>query len=1019
MRKFLILSLACSSALAVNNGDTWAGSFQEGNVTLNDGDNIKVTLAKGSTTTRGNNFGYNGGTNFEYSTTSGSSTLIFETDSSIKDMAYYHNVGNTITINQNSNLIWNLNTSGGFIINGAINVNGGTLTLNKASILDKQAEGTIRVSNGGILNITNVNIFKNVTEKNANASLINDGGTINIAGNLYNNNKQLSSYAKPTNGGYILQNGGTTTIGGNFDNSGFSAGIDINGQIDNGQRTNALLEIKGGIFEVKGNFENGKNDSSSAFYYDYFGQGTLNASGDSEVIVGNDFISDAQGEDLAGGGVLYRSSVNLSDNAILRVGNSFKAYRSDISLTDLSSIYTKDFFLDTTANIKFIGGGSGFGSINASNSATFDGGVEFKLANPLMQTDNKTYLILDTPSLNGTSLQEGKVEVIGSSGGTINNAEIVKVGDKYYLSFNGAIPPIDPDIGGGDGSGGSGGDSGNGGSDGGNTGGGGETGGDSGDSENGGNQGGDGQGGNEGGEPGNGGDSEGDSNGDNSDGNQGDGETGGDSGQGGNPGGSGDSDVDNPDDENQGGDNNGDSGNGGNQGGDGQGGNEGGEPGNGGDSEGDSNGDNSDGNQGDGETGGDSGQGGNPGGSGDSDVDNPDDENQGGDNNGDSGNGGNQGSGDLGGGSESGGDNPQKPNRPTSNNPVYNAIYEALVGKGGIIDDEATLHKATQIIEKQLDHIKEGPKSYQGSVMHHNMLGRIAHTTRTQYALNSQQKYASIAGDYVRMPYFEKEETKNNVYVNVLAGYSHYKDSDTSDHGINFGYDKEIKDSFFGGIYGSVSKRNMKAENMDLDGYNYNIGLYGRSHLTKAVELDMLGYYTNSQSEYTRTFAGIGNNTASYDTHNIGFQARLGYRVKFENGHSLKPYIGFFGSYYHMPQYRENGNVLPITRSENDFMNLYGAVGVEYRKINENGGSFFVAIEGVQGKPVFGDKDYEVRMGVSRIKYENEEEFFGSVFAGANLPISENWDLSATVMAQAYDNGLTSVSGSVGLRYAF
>ena len=342
-----------------------------------------------------------------------------------------------------------------------------------------------------------------------------------------------------------------------------------------------------------------------------------------------------------------------------------------------------------------------------------------------------------------------------------------------------------------------------------------------------------------------------------------------------------------------------------------------------------------------------------------------------------------------------------------------------MVGKGGIIDDEATLHKATQTIEKQLDHIKEGPKSYQGSVMHHNMLGRIAHTTRTQYALNSQQKYASIAGDYVRMPYFEKEETKNNVYVNVLAGYSHYKDSDTSDYGINFGYDKEIKDSFFGGIYGSVSKRNMNAENMDLAGYNYNIGLYGRRHLTKAVELDMLGYYTNSQSEYTRTFAGIGNNTASYDTHNIGFQARLGYRVKFENGHSLKPYIGFFGSYYHMPQYRENGNVLPITRSENDFINLYGAVGVEYRKINENGGSFFVAIEGVQGKPVFGDKDYEVRMGVSRIKYENEEEFFGSVFAGANLPISKNWDLSATVMAQAYDNGLTSVSGSVGLRYAF
>ena len=49
MRKFLILSLACSSALAVNNGDTWAGSFQESNVTLNDGDSINVTLQETQT----------------------------------------------------------------------------------------------------------------------------------------------------------------------------------------------------------------------------------------------------------------------------------------------------------------------------------------------------------------------------------------------------------------------------------------------------------------------------------------------------------------------------------------------------------------------------------------------------------------------------------------------------------------------------------------------------------------------------------------------------------------------------------------------------------------------------------------------------------------------------------------------------------------------------------------------------------------------------------------------------------
>lgn len=372
MRKFLILSLACSSALAVNNGDTWAGSFQEGNVTLNDGDSINVTLQRDPNfqDNRGNNFGYSGGTNFEYSTNSGNSTLILKKDpntntASGKHLSFYHNQGQKIQVNERSHLIIDMDSrtsDGGFIVNGNIIANGGTIDIKNVNAMDMQHNANIVVQNGGILNISGVNRLIMTSTNNA-PTLKNDGGIINIDTSLYNYNKQEGSYTRPNNGGYILQNSGTTTITGSLYNAGFD------NVVSNGARKDALIEIKGGIFEVKGNFENGNHDSSR--YYDYFGQGTLNASGDSEVIVGNDFISDAQGEDLAGGGVLYHSSVNLSDNAILRVGNSFKAYRSDISLTDLSSIYTKDFFLDTTANIKFIGGGSGFGSINASNSATF------------------------------------------------------------------------------------------------------------------------------------------------------------------------------------------------------------------------------------------------------------------------------------------------------------------------------------------------------------------------------------------------------------------------------------------------------------------------------------------------------------------------------------------------------------------------------------------------------------------------------------------------------------------------
>ncbi len=849
MRKFFILSLVCSSALAVNDGDTWAGSFSENKIDLNDGENLEVILQRDPSfqDNRGNNFGYLGGTNLEYSTNLGNSTLILTKDpntntASGKDMSYYHNAGQKIIVNERSHLIMNLNSqgsSGGFIVNGSIVANGGVIDIKNITALDMQKNASVVVQNGGTLNISNVSRLI-MTSTNNSPTLKNDGGIINIMSDLYNYNKQASVYTRPVNGGYFLQNSGITTITGSFYSAGFYNAV------KDGSREDALVEIKGGIFEVNGSFENGKNDTSA--YLDYYGIGKLVATGNSEIKVGGDFISDAQGSALSGGASIYRSMVDLQD-ATLRVGNSFKAYRSDISLTGLSSIYAKDFLLDSSATINFIGSGNGFGLINASNSATFDGAVNFILDGSLVQNSDKVYVVLETPNLNGNGLKEGILDVYGSSGGLIGNTEIVKVDNKYYLTFDGAKPPSDSQTSGSSGVDGN-----------------------EGENQNGG--------------------SAGDDEGSEDEGSSGIGDSA-------NVGGEEDSDLGNEGSDNL-----------------------------------EGNGDSSSGN-----------------------IGNDNQEN------------------DFDSGSEESEDLDQKVDSQPSDNSIYNAIYGALVGEGGIIDDEVTLHRVTQTIQKQLDHIKEGPKTHQGSIMHHNMLGRIAQTTRTQYAFHSQQKYAAIAGDYIRIPYFEKEETKNNVYANVLAGYSHYKDSNTLDYGINFGYDKMMREDFFGGIYGSVSKRNMKADNMDLSGYSYNVGLYGRSHLTEAVELDMLGYYTNSQSKYTRTFAGVGNNKASYDVHNIGLQARFGYRVKFDGGHSLKPYIGLFGSYYHMPLYKENGNVLPITRRANNFTNLYGALGVEYRKVNENGGSFFIALEGAKGKPIFGNKDYEVKMGVSTIRYQNKEEF--------------------------------------------
>ena len=181
---------------------------------------------------------------------------------------------------------------------------------------------------------------------------------------------------------------------------------------------------------------------------------------------------------------------------------------------------------------------------------------------------------------------------------------------------------------------------------------------------------------------------------------------------------------------------------------------------------------------------------------------------------------------------------------------------------------------------------------------------------------------------------------------------------------------------------------------MYLDGFNYSLGLYSRVYMPYSLELDVLGYYANNHNNYDRTFAGLSSiHKGDYKRHNIGAQARLGYRFEFVNENSLKPYLGILSSYYYMPEYKESG-ILPITRTKNSFTSLYGVLGIEYRKILDSG-SFFISLEGVNGKAVFGDKNYEMSIGQEKISYENEKELFANVFAGASFSMSKDFDISA------------------------
>uniref|UniRef100_UPI00255BFB7C hypothetical protein n=1 Tax=Campylobacter avium TaxID=522485 RepID=UPI00255BFB7C len=443
-------------------------------------------------------------------------------------------------------------------------------------------------------------------------SILNNNSTLHIDADVYNYDKNSLE-----GGGNFTQisNNAKTTIEGSFYNAGFKS--------DSGGRQDALVHINGGTFTVKGNFENGKNIPN--VYDDYYGVGNLLAMNGAVITVEGNFTSNAQGESLSLADTDYRSTIDLND-AHLVVKGKFEASNSDIYLKNTAKIYTTDFTLNDSATMNFIGGDLGFGYLNASSSASFNGIVDFVLEGLLLRNPNNSYLFLESKNVSGNT-KEGSVIVVDSSTGrplseSGYTTNIVKVGDKYFLVFN---------------------------------------------------------------------------------------------------------EANNPDNQNypQAGD----------------------EP-PGGHLDGYENG-----------------------------VPLPD---EGGDTGGD-----NQGSG-------SGGSSDNKPNTntPPSSDPIYNAIYEAL--DGSIINNNNLIRTAASTVEKQIETMQDERKTYQGNLIYHNMLGRIANNlNKPKYAFNTKSKFASLTSDY--KPYYVnlEEQESNNVYISALAGYSNYKNSNGSEFGLSFVYDKE------------------------------------------------------------------------------------------------------------------------------------------------------------------------------------------------------------------------------------
>ena len=93
------------------------------------------------------------------------------------------------------------------------------------------------------------------------------------------------------------------------------------------------------------------------------------------------------------------------------------------------------------------------------------------------------------------------------------------------------------------------------------------------------------------------------------------------------------------------------------------------------------------------------------------------------------------------------------------------------------------------------------------------------------FSFNTKDSFASLVSDYT--PYYlnYNQDESNNVYISALAGYSNYKNSSGFEFGLSFGYDKEIVDEFFAGVYASISKSYINTEGMNLDGFNYSLAI--------------------------------------------------------------------------------------------------------------------------------------------------------------------------------------------------
>lgn len=273
-------------------------------------------------------------------------------------------------------------------------------------------------------------------------------------------------------------------------------------------------------------------------------------------------------------------------------------------------------------------------------------------------------------------------------------------------------------------------------------------------------------------------------------------------------------------------------------------------------------------------------------------------------------------------------------------------------------------------------------------------------------------------GDYLPAPLLEGEK-KFSVFTNIIGGIFGYGEHLGGNYGLNFGIDSLVSDSLFVGGYGVILGKTLNLESLQMQNLQFELGTYMR-YLLSWWEFDTTLSYsllnTNTQRSFTLYSTTFSQN-ATYNTHFLNLEERVGYRFSLTQTDTLKPYVGLALSFYMQPSYQESGN---FSYTQNDiFYGAFGAIlGAEYRKIFKDS-SLYLGASLLCQFPVFGDATYTLQYLDSLLYFENEQDFVAQLQGGVDFTLNPNSYLSVDLSYRYSNTQYFDADIMVGYRHLF